>query len=259
VDCLSNRKTIAATTKKVYIMTIPLSHAPFDRPLILKDITEPELEALLSRLGLFRGHAFVREEEEVLVHPVRVRGPKGEAVLGGGMAMRVIVHLDDGRRMPLTDMAAGQRGHIEGTTCSANLSDALDTLGLHENEEIVYLRQLPPMDYTVLVNRDVKQRIQEGMAAKIWGRIGDRHLQFVTAGKGQPFFIEKILGGAQSTNALHEKGIVQGRTIALDSVAPAQIFNMAAHAPIVISTNDGLHLHLRMRQAEHMLVLLAKK
>jgi Fe2+ transport system protein FeoA len=239
-------------------MTIPLSRAPFDRPLILKDITEPDLEALLARLGLFRGHAFVREEEEVLVHPVRVRGPHGEAVLGGGMAMRVIVHLDDGRRMPLLDMAAGQRGHIEGTTCSVNLSDALATLGLHENEEILYLRQLPPMDYTILVGRNVKQRIQEGMAAKIWGRIGDRHLQFISAGKGQPFFIEKILGGSQSVNALREKGIVQGRTIVLHAVAPAQIFNMAPHSPVVISTNDGLHLHLRTRQADHMLVTLMK-
>ena len=239
-------------------MTIPLIRAPFDRPLILKDITEPDLEALLSRLGLFRGHTFVREEEEVLVHPVRVRGPHGEAVLGGGMAMRVIVHLDDGRRMPLTDMTAGQRGHIEGTTCSANLSDALNTLGLHENEEIVYVRQLPPMDYTVLVSHDMKQRIQEGMAAKIWGRIGDRHLQFVSAGKGQPFLVEKILGGSQSANTLRAKGITQGRTIALHAVAPAQIFNMATHTPVVISTNDGLHLHLRTRQAEHMLVLLAK-
>ena len=103
------------------------------------------------------------------MHPVRVRGVKGEVVLGGGMATRVIVHLDDGRRMPLMDMKPGQRGHIKGTTGSINLADALNTLGLKEDGEIVYLRQLPRMDYTVVVRKNATVRIPEGMAAKVWG------------------------------------------------------------------------------------------
>jgi len=238
-----------------YVMTIPLDQAPFDHALAISDITEPGLEALLSRLGFFRGNTgVVREDEDVMVHPVRVRGGKGEVVLGGGMATRVIVHLKDGRRMPLTDMHAGQRGHIEGTSCSTNLTDALNTLGLCEDGEIVYLRQLPPMDYTVLVGKDKKVRIQEGIAAKIWGRIGDRHLQFVSSGKGQPFYVEKILGGLRSQASCREKGMVVGHTISLHAVAPAQIFKMAAEASVVISTNDGLHLHLRPGQAKHILV-----
>ncbi|BBO84062.1 hypothetical protein DSCO28_46280 [Desulfosarcina ovata subsp. sediminis] len=236
-------------------MKISLTHAPFDRQLIISDITEAGVETLLSRLGLFRGDKFVREDEEVLLHPVRLRGEKGEVVLGGGMATRVIVHLDDGRRMPLTDMRTGQRGHIEGTTCSANLTEALNVLGLNEDEEVVYLRQLPSMDYTVAVGKSGRTvSIQEGMAAKIWGRIGERRLQFVSAGKGQPFFVEKILGGLRSTKALEEKGIAVGHTINLEAVAPAQIFNMAVQEAVVISTDDGLHLHLRPGQAERILV-----
>ena len=233
-------------------MTIPLNQAPFERLLTITNITEPGIKALLSRLGLFRGDTVVRENEEVLVHPVRVRGVKGEVVLGGGMATRVIVHLDDGRRMPLVDMKPGQRGYIECTTGSINLTDALNTLGLKEDEEMVYLRQLPRMDYTVVVRKNATVRIPEGMAAKIWGRIGERHLQFVSTGKGQPFFVEKLLGGSRSLDALGKKEIRVGQTIFLDAVAPAQIFNMATHASVVISTNDGLHLHLRPGQAEHL-------
>jgi Fe2+ transport system protein FeoA len=240
-------------------MTITLNQAPFDRPLTLSDITEPGVEALLSRLGLFRGDAFVRENEEVLVHPVRVRGGKGEVVLGGGMATRVIVHLNDGRRMPLTDMQTGQRGHIEGTTCSVNLTDALNTLGLHENEQVVYLRQLPSMEYSVLIGKDKKVRIQEGIAAKIWGRIGDRHLQFISSGKGQPFYVDKILGGLHSQELCKKKGIVPGHTISLLAVAPTQIFKTAAQASVVISTDHGLHLHLRPGQAKHIRVTVLKK
>ncbi len=235
-------------------MKTSLNQAPFDRQLKLVDITEAGVETLLSRLGLFRGDTFVRENEEVLVHPVRLRGAQGEVVLGGGMATRVIVHLDDGRRMPLTDMRAGQHGHIEGTTCHAKLAASLKVLGLAEDQEVTYLRQLPRMDYTVNIEKGRTVRIQEGMAAKIWGRIGERHLQFVSAGRGQPFYVEEFLCGLQSTNALKEKGIVEGVTISLDSVAPAQIFTMAAQEAVVISTNNGLHLHLRPGQAEHILV-----
>ena len=235
-------------------MKTPLNQAPFDRQLTISDITETGVETLLSRLGLFRGGKFVREEEEVLVHPVRVRGSKGEVVLGGGMATRVIVHLDDGRRMPLTDMHTGQRGHIEGTTCAANLAEALNVLGLDEDQEIIYIRQLPRMDYTVATGKGRTVRIQEGMAAKIWGRIGERYLQFISAGRRQPFLVEKILGGLRSTTALEERGIAVGLTISLESVAAAQIFTMAAQEAVVISTDDGLHLHLRPGQAEHILV-----
>ena len=46
---------------------ILLSQAPFDHSLVLKKIKDPDLEALLSRLGLFRGDTFVRENEEILL------------------------------------------------------------------------------------------------------------------------------------------------------------------------------------------------
>jgi Fe2+ transport system protein FeoA len=237
-----------------FSMTISLTQAPFDRPLILSDIIDSELETLLSRLGLVRGHAFSRENEEVLQHPVRVRTISDDVVIGGGMAMRVIVHLEDGRRLPLTDMTTGQCGHIEGSVGSTHLSEAMTILGLQEGKTITYRRQLPSMDYTVLIDKKQRQRIPEGMAAKIWGRIGDRHLQFVSAGKDQPFRIEKILGARRSMEALAEKGILPGRIITLEAVAPAQIITMAVHNPVVITTDDGLHLHLSAGQAEQILV-----
>lgn len=240
-------------------MTTSLTKAPFDRPLVLNNITDSELESLLSRLGLLRGRTFIRENEEVLLRPIRLRGASGEVVLGGRMAMRVIVHLDDDRRMPLTDMTAGQSGHIEGTTGSITLENLLATLGLHQGERITYHRQLPPMDYTLLVGHDKKRRIPEGVAAKIWGHIGDRHMQFVSAGKGQAFVVEKILGGVRSMGTLDEKGISPGKTIVLDSVAPAQVLSMAVHEPVVITTDDGLHLHLRTSQADQILVETANR
>jgi Fe2+ transport system protein FeoA len=172
------------------------------------------------------------------------------------MATRIIVHLEDGRRMPLTDMAAGQTGHIEGTTCSLNLSESLSILNLSQDEPITYLRQLPHMNYTVLVEQIRRERITEGLAAKTWGRVDDRSMQFVSAGRGQPFVVEKILGGARAYDALVKKGISPGKTIVLEAVAPAQTLAMAVHEPVVITTYDGLHLHLRTDQASRILVKL---
>jgi Fe2+ transport system protein FeoA len=237
-------------------MDIPLNEAPFGKPLILSAITSPELEDLLSRLGLFLGHTLVREDEEVLLHPVRVRSAGGDVVLGGGMAMRVIVHLEDGRRMPLTDLSAGETGHIEGNTGSRYLSEALAVLSLSEDDPITYLRQLPHMDYSVVVGENRRERLNEGVAAKIWGRLGGRRIQFVLAGKGQPFVVEKILGGARVINGLAEKGIAPGVSMRLEAVAPAQALSMAVHEPVVITTDDGLHLHLRPGQAQRFRVKL---
>jgi Fe2+ transport system protein FeoA len=235
-------------------MEVPLSQAPFDQPLTLRRVENAELEAMLAHLGLSKGQTCFRQDEEVLLHPVRVRSANGDVVLGGGMAMRVIVHLEDGRRMPLTDLSAGQTGHIEGTTCEVKLAESLAVLGLRENDVITYLRQLPNMDYIAIVGQDRRERLTEGMAAKIWGRIGDRSLQFVSAGKGQPFVVEKILGGSRAFKALEEHGILPGKTIVLEGVAPTQSFAMTAHEPVVITTKDGLHLHLRPGQANRIFV-----
>jgi Fe2+ transport system protein FeoA len=235
-------------------MDIPLTEAPFDKPLTLSRVDREDVDAMLSQVGLFRGQAFTRENEEVLLHPVRVHTSSGDIVLGGLQAMRMIVHLDDGRKMPLLEMLPGQTGHIEGATCPNRIMETLSVLGLSADDPITFLRQLPPMDYTALVDRKKRVRINEGMAAKIWGRVGERRLQFVSAGKGQPFIVEKILGGFRAGQALEEKGIAPGKTISLETVAPAQTFSTTSREPVVITTEAGLHLHLPPGQAQHIYV-----
>ena len=120
-------------------------------------------------------------DQEVLVRPVRVRGPKGEAVLGGGMAMKVVVHADDGRKLPLAEMGANETGHIEGITGGPGLSGALSVLGLGISDRVCFLRTLPPMEYITLLESGIRVRLTEGMAAKIWGRTTGEPLQYISA------------------------------------------------------------------------------
>ena len=82
-------------------------------------------------------------------------------------------------------------------------------------------------------------------------------MQFVRSGKGQAFVVETILGGTRAHEVLAKKGISAGRTISLEGVAPSQSLTMASQEPVVITTDDGLHLHLRPGQAGRILVTQA--
>ena len=90
-----------------------LSHAPTNIPLTISRVTDEDLEALMWRMGLFVGGEITRLDEDVALKTVRVKGPKGEVVLGSGMGGKVVAHLDDGRMLPLVELQPGDKGHVE--------------------------------------------------------------------------------------------------------------------------------------------------
>lgn len=236
-------------------MYVPLNDAPLGEPLVLVKVTDPNLALRLQRMGLFEGSEIVRLEQEVLVQPVRVRGPGGEAVLGGGMTMKMVVHLDDGRKLPLAEMQPGETGHIEGVTGGTGLSEALKTLQLKSNDRIHFVRRLPPMEYIAIIETSGRVRLTEGMAAKIWGRMQERMLQFVSARVGEKFHVEKILGGVNAAHMLQTRGIEPGKVLVLEGVAAqAQSLRQGIRNPLVISSREGLRLFLTPDSGEQILV-----
>lgn len=235
----------------------PLTTAPLGKPLELIKVMAPDLAIRLSRMGLFEGSYLTRMEQEVQMQPVRIRGPKGESVLGGGMAMKTVVHMDDGRKYPLAEMKKGEKGHIEGLSGGTKHAENMKVLGLFENTEVEILRKLPPMEYTTLIEGEKRVRLSEGMATKIWGRMEEETLQFVSARTGVPFVVEKILGGSKSCCMLNEFRIQPGTTISLEHIAMAQSLKIGVRNPIVISSHDGLRLFLEPHHAEQILVRAA--
>lgn len=97
-------------------MLISLAKAPIGVPLVLGKISDPGFAARLGRLGLAQGTALMRISDGREAGPVKVRGTRGEAVLSGGLAAKVIMRLDDGRRLPLLECGPGEAGHVEGLT-----------------------------------------------------------------------------------------------------------------------------------------------
>ncbi len=235
-------------------MYLALTDAPLGTPLTVARFSAPDLARRLGRMGLFEGSELVRLEQEVTLRSVRVRGGAGEVILGGGMALKMVVHLNDGRKLPLSEMQPGESGHLEGLTGGQGLSNTLSVLGLKIDDPVVLVRNLPPMDYQVLTETGARTRLPEGMAAKIWGQMEGRSLQFASARAGAEFITEKILGGYQAREMLREQGIEPGKRLTLEGVAPAQSLRLAARNPVAISTRQGLRLFLEPRDASQIFV-----
>ncbi len=235
-------------------MLISLAEAPAGVPLILSDIPDQGLAVRLGRLGLSKGTFLLRLDEDPETCPVKVKGSLGEVVLSAGLAAKVVMHLDDGRKIPLPECAPGDTGHVEGLTGHETAARFLEALGVVENDLIVFLRRLPPMTYATLVNGQRRVRLNEGLASKLLGESAQGSGQFSSATAGEPFRVTRILAGKKGRAALSALGVGEGAVLELSSVASGQAVGESGNAPIVCETRDGLRLYLDLKAAEGLAV-----
>ncbi len=220
-------------------MNISLLDAPRNTSLVLTAIRDTNLRHRLHRMGLFEGGQIVRLDEEIHVRPVRIRSAGGTVVVSGGMAMKTVVHLDDGRKLPLVEMQPQEKGHLEGVTCGRALQSALKVLGIDLDARITFIRQLPPMEYVVETASGTVQ-LPEGMAAKIVGDCGGQRTQLVQAKSGEPFTITHLLG-KNRTSGMY--GLHVGDTLTLANVRPAQTLPVGkTKSPVIVTGPAGLRL-----------------
>ena len=231
-----------------------LTNAPFEKSLILAKVADPSLALRFRNMGIFEGMELIRVKEDVKLHPIRVRGSKGDAVIGGGMSSKIIVRLDDGRKSALSEMEPDETGYITGLTGGSGLSRALEVLGFEKDERITLIRRLPPMEYIAFIEKKGRIRLTESMAAKIWGEMDKKMLQFNFAQKKKKFFVKSILGGQNALEMLRSRGIETGIVLTLEGVTPAMNLYMCKKNPIIISTKDGLRLFLKQTDCEQIFV-----
>lgn len=236
---------------------IPLYDAPFDCPLELFRIENKYLAAQLQKMGLFIGNEISRLDESLIAQAVRIRTKTGEVVLSGGMGIKTIIHLPNNRRIPLLDMEPGESGHIEGTTGGHSLAQTLVKLGLKNEEEITLIRKLPPMEYTTRLDHGRLLQLTEGDAARILGESHGRTSQFSFASIHNDFQVCKLLGGNKALSRLQHIGITNDSILTLVSVSSAQPLHLDNHNQLVISSPDGLHLHLPQQAGQMISVRLS--
>lgn len=236
------------------VRTNTLNDAPFNVPLRFESVAVRDLAIRLEKVGLFTGAEIVKNDEQVYMQPVRVKGEKGDVILSGGMATKTIVHIGD-RKMPIIDMAPGQSGHIEGIVSGSALGRSLEILGLVENSEVSFIRKLPLMEYvTLIVSAGRRVRLVTGLTAKVAGICAGKFRQFAMTSPGEPFEVTCLLGGQGSLNALAEHGITEGVILILESVEMNQTVEVCGENCLSITTRDGLHLHLPVEAGNNIFV-----
>ncbi len=235
---------------------IPLCDAPVDQPLSLHAIHDRRLALQLEKIGLSANSRLTRLDETLTLRTIRVESASGQAILSGGMGLKTIIHLDDGRRLPLMDMEVGQSGHIEGTTGGRSLAQILETLGLKEEEPITLIRKLPPMEYRVRLEDNHCVTLSEGDAARIWGECGQTYIQFSLASAHKRFHVVRLLGGHKAQQRLIKASIQPGSHLVLESVRSVQDLCLAPQSQLVINSQDGLHLHLSHEEGKDIFVRL---
>jgi len=242
--CMNNEKMSAFFT---------LAEAPYETPLTIESIDEG-LAGRLSRLGLYPGAEIVKNDESLELQAARVRTAKGDVILGGGMGLKTIVHLSDGRKIPVLDMAPGEAGHVEGYTGGPGLASVLEALGLGPDETITMVRKLPHMNYIAYVKGNDTIRLPEGDAAKLLGEQEGKIVQFSLSKIHAEFKVKKILGGRKAKERIKSKSIRVGAMLVLKGVEHAEHMSLSHQWQIAITTRDGLHLHLGSEAGEKILV-----
>lgn len=230
-------------------------HAPNGTKLCIERINNEQLEKDLFRMGISTGSTVYRMSAELDLHTVKIRHAGGDTVLSGGMGGKVLGHLDDDRIVALTDMKVGEKGHIETVEGGEDLINAMQSLGLCHGQEFEMVRILPPMEYITLINDKRRERLSEGMAAKILGTMdNNEHCQFANSRAGSKFTVDKIIGGENAKKIMEAFNIRQGDILILESVENAPTFKLSQTEHFILTNKSGLRIYLKKDQAEAIIV-----
>lgn len=214
-------------------------------------VGDKHLAGDLARIGLEPGSKLVKfPKEEIIRQSVRVRGPIGNVVLGGGMSAKIIVRRADGSKTPLAQMKPKEKGKIDGLTGGPGLRSTLKTLGLSIGDEVQFLRLLPPMEYIAVVDKKKHVHLQEGIASKIWGVSEGKEKQFTSAGTWKEFSVTKLLGGVRAKGYLENLNIAPGTVLTLIGIEQGKRIAFGPQDHLAIETMDGLRIHLGPNEAQ---------
>lgn len=235
-------------------MLTTLAQAPVGASLVVARIAGEDFAARMARLGLYEGIRLMRLDETITVGPVKVRGVKGDAILSGGLAEHVVIHLDDDRRLPLLECAPRDSGHVEGTTGQTAVEDSLKELGIVEGDRIELVRRIPPMRYTFSVNGKGKVQMDENMASHLLGDTPEGPAQFSSVGIGVVFTVRRILPGDKADATLASLQVHPGTELVLFAVAVSQPLHFAKESPVACMTKSGMRLYFHAEDAEAIFV-----
>lgn len=194
-----------------------LSNAPFEQLLRITAIADEAIEKELNKAGLRVG-VECHKHLPATLPSVRIKGPEGSVVLGGGLSNKVLIKCGSITKY-LGEIQFKDNGVITEINGGCWLQNSLQKLGLALGSKIRLMRRLPPMEYVVRINNQERIKLSESTAARIIGKHEDGlEQQFSSARVELDFKINSIVGGRKFSTFLKGLGISRGEKIVLEGL-----------------------------------------
>ncbi len=234
-----------------------LSDAPFEQLLRIVAITDAEIERELNRVGLRVGSEC---HKHVPTNPpsLRIKGPSGSVVLGGGLTSKVTLNVNSGTKT-LSDIRFEDTAAVKDIKGGCWLQNALRKLGIQPGAKIRLMRRLPPMEYVVRINNRERIKLSEATAARILGSHEEGQVQqFSSARVETDFTITDLVGGRKFSAFLRGLGIASGEKIVLEGLEhvselyPDNNGNLQEEGICLKTVRGSVRIHLNNQKATYV-------
>ncbi len=226
--------------------------------LMILGVKSSALASKMEAYGIYKGD-FITKEDLLFARSrtLKLRLPnKNSIVIPGKMSHHVHVATATEKEADfhLAEMAEGDAAVITMIEKEDHAIYKFEELGLKEDAEITLRKQLPHMEYRLLVDKKVRMRITEAIAATILGTVDGELRQFFFAKRGKPFLIKDIAQEEAMCNYLQQHGIRQGNEIILETIEFGDHIVIDKEEDVVFFASNGARLSVSKETAAQIMV-----
>lgn len=222
----------------------------------IAEIRDEELSMKLASYGLFKNSLITKVDPEYAQFAtVKISTKRGTASIPGSLAKHVSVRSGRGPVKSIYELEEGKSANVTEIDGCEKTVARLKILGVEKGVRLKLLRNLPHMEYLVLVNNRVRARISEAVAASIIGESLNMHKQFSFARKGRAFTVKSVVAGEKISAYLDNIGIAEGVDITLEGIEPGKDIPFEDEGSISVYALEGFHMKISEASAEKIIVI----
>ena len=234
-----------------------LNNAPFEQLLRIVAITNESFENEMKRSGLRVGSE-CHKHLSTNIPSLRLKGPKGSVVLGGGLTRKIILNVSKEQK-ELAEIKFNDCAEVAEIKGGCWLQKSLEMLGIKVGSKVRLMRRLPPMEYVIRINNQERIKIGEAFAARIIGCHEEGNIQqFSSARVEIDFKVTDIAGGRKFMTFMKSMGISLGEKIVLEGLEHvSELFsdtgdNYEGKRICLKTVKGAARIHLSNEKAEYV-------
>lgn len=220
------------------------------------EIRDVELARNLSTYGIFKNSYVTKLNPDDSRFPVlKISCKNGTIAIPGHLAKYIKLRLSKSNEKEIYDIEEGKTGTVSHIEDEKNAIERLSRLGIETGIRIKILRQLPHMEYVVLVNSKRRIHLPESIAATIVGTVKEETKQLSFSRRGRTFIIKDIVQEKEYTTFLSNSGIVADAILSLEGIEAGKDIVFDEDGAYIIYTMEGYRLTLSTETASKIMVV----